>query len=283
MNSDFSDIALALSASIAADGQTPITAPLKFPSGTSLAPSHTFSSDLTTGMYYIGSGKLGFAGSGNSLVVIDGSKVGSGQDGSILTYANGAALSPVGQVSWFAGTAAPPGWFLCYGQTISRVAYPELFFVIGTTYGNGDGSTTFGLPDLRGRAAFGRDDMGGLAANRITNAVSGITGTTLGASGGSQSITLIVDNLPAYTPEGTVSISDTRTWRTHDSVVFQNGVGPGVIGAGPVVTVGQVAIETSGGSISGSFTGTAQGGTSAPAASIPPALILNAIIFAGRT
>ncbi len=52
----------------------------------------------------------------------------------------------------------------------------------------GDGSTTFNLPDLRGRAIAGKDNMGGVAANRVTNAVSGITGTTLGAAGGDQNM-----------------------------------------------------------------------------------------------
>lgn len=53
-------------------------------------------------------------------------------------------------------------------------------------HGNGDGSTTFNVPDRKGRVGVGRDDMGGTAANRITNAVSGIVGTTLGAAGGDQ-------------------------------------------------------------------------------------------------
>jgi microcystin-dependent protein len=73
---------------------------------------------------------------------------------------------------------------LCHGQAISRSTYAALFTAIGTTYGQGNGSTTFNLPDLRGRVVAGKDNMGGSSANRITNAASGITGTTLGASGG---------------------------------------------------------------------------------------------------
>lgn len=93
---------------------------------------------------------------------------------------------PPGIVWPYAGSAAPTGFLLCYGQAVSRTTYANLYAVIGTTYGTGDGSTTFNLPDLRGRAVFGKDDMGGSAASRVTNAVSGITGTTLGAAGGSQ-------------------------------------------------------------------------------------------------
>jgi microcystin-dependent protein len=106
----------------------------------------------------------------------------------------GAAVSvgmPTGAVIPYAGSAAPTGWLLCDGGSsgISRTTYAALFAVIGTTYGSGDGSTTFNVPDLRGRVPAGKDNMGGIAANRLSASVSGVTGTTLGASGGSQSLT----------------------------------------------------------------------------------------------
>lgn len=63
--------------------------------------------------------------------------------------------TPVGAVTmWVTGTA-PTGWTLCQGQAISRTTFGSLFSVIGTTYGAGDGSTTFNLPDLRGRVPMG--------------------------------------------------------------------------------------------------------------------------------
>lgn len=86
----------------------------------------------------------------------------------------------------YAGSSAPAGWLLCYGQPISRTTYAALFAAIGTTYGAGDGSTTFNIPDMRGRVAAGVDNMGGSAANRITSGNSGITGSTLGAAGGDE-------------------------------------------------------------------------------------------------
>lgn len=97
-----------------------------------------------------------------------------------------AYLVPTGAVMPFAGAAAPEGWLLCYGQPVSRSTYADLFAAIGTTYGAGDGSTTFNVPDLRGRAVFGKDDMGGAAASRITAGVSGINGASLGAAGGDE-------------------------------------------------------------------------------------------------
>ena len=106
----------------------------------------------------------------------------------------------IGLVLPFAGSTAPTGWLLCYGQAVSRTTYSKLFAVISTTYGVGDGSTTFALPDLRGRVIAGVDNMGGAAANRITSGNSGITGTSLGASGGVEAVTLSAaqSGLPAH-------------------------------------------------------------------------------------
>lgn len=93
---------------------------------------------------------------------------------------------PIGAQIPFGGTTAPNGWMLCYGQAISRVTYALLFAAIGTAYGIGDGTTTFNLPDKRGRVSVGKDNMGGTGANRITAAVCGTDGTVLGSAGGSQ-------------------------------------------------------------------------------------------------
>ena len=96
---------------------------------------------------------------------------------------------PIGVVNPFAGSTAPSGWLLCAGQAVSRSQYSGLFAVISTTYGAGDGSTTFAVPDLRGRVAAGKDDMGGTAASRLTSTVLSAS-NTLGATGGTQTHTL---------------------------------------------------------------------------------------------
>ena len=72
------------------------------------------------------------------------------------------ALVPTGTVLAFAGSSAPSGFLLCDGRAVSRTTYTSLFSVIGTTYGSGDGSTTFNLPDMRGRVAVGSDAKGSL-------------------------------------------------------------------------------------------------------------------------
>jgi microcystin-dependent protein len=74
--------------------------------------------------------------------------------------------TPVGAVTMWVAADAPTGWTLCQGQAISRSTFGSLFTVIGTTYGAGDGSTTFNLPDLRGRVPMGA----GLGRNVAGNA-----------------------------------------------------------------------------------------------------------------
>lgn len=99
-------------------------------------------------------------------------------------------LIPEGTVQPYSGSTAPTGWLLCAGQTLNSITSPEyapLFSVIGTTYG-GSGASSFIIPDLRGRTVAGRDNMNGTTASRITSGVSGITGTTLGAAGGSEAL-----------------------------------------------------------------------------------------------
>lgn len=99
---------------------------------------------------------------------------------------NGDALEPPGIIKPYAGTAAPNGYLLCDGSAVSRTTYADLFAVTSTTFGVGNGTTTFNVPDLNGRVPVGKDNAGGSNANRITTAVSGIDGDTLGASGGDQ-------------------------------------------------------------------------------------------------
>ena len=73
---------------------------------------------------------------------------------------------PVGAVNTFAMNVAPTGWLACDGSTVSRTTYSSLFAVVGTTYGSGDGSTTFKVPDLRGEFVRGWDDGRGVDSGR---------------------------------------------------------------------------------------------------------------------
>lgn len=110
-----------------------------------------------------------------------------------------AFLMPPGCMLDFGGENAPNGFLLCGGQAVSRSTYAALFAAIGTAYGTGDGSTTFNVPDYRGRVAVGKDNMGGSAASRMTTAGSGVDGATMGAAGGSQVHTLTSTQMPSHT------------------------------------------------------------------------------------
>jgi len=101
----------------------------------------------------------------------------------------GTNVPPTASLLAYAGSTAPAGWLLCGGQAVSRTTYATLFGIIGTTYGAGDGSTTFNVPDLRGRVVAGVDNMGGVAANRLTNTTMSPNGNTRGATGGAQTNT----------------------------------------------------------------------------------------------
>ncbi len=105
---------------------------------------------------------------------------------------------PAGIISAFAGVTAPSGWLMCYGQAVSRTEYSALFTALSTTYGAGDGSTTFNIPDLRGRAIAGVDNMGGTAASRLTSTVLSAS-NTLGATGGTQTHTMTSAEMPSHT------------------------------------------------------------------------------------
>ena len=130
-----------------------------------------------------GQGAAGTTGSGTRLAHTGCIYIKEYTDASLVS---GGSLVPTGVVNPYAGATAPAGWLLCFGQAISRTVYSTLFTAIGTTYGVGDGSTTFALPDMRGRAVAGQDDMGGTSANRLTTPLNG---DTLGAVGGVETST----------------------------------------------------------------------------------------------
>lgn len=98
----------------------------------------------------------------------------------------GERLAQAGDMKATARSTAPSGWLLCYGQAVSRATYDVLFAAIGTTWGAGDGSTTFNLPDYRGRTFVGLDNMGGSQANVLTTTYTP-NRNTLGAAVGEES------------------------------------------------------------------------------------------------
>jgi Microcystin-dependent protein len=125
---------------------------------------------------------------------------------------------------------------------------------MGTTHGAGDGSTTFNVPDKRGRGSFGKDDMGGTSANRITNQSGGWDGDTLGAAGGSETHQLTQAQIPAY------------------SIGFNKQFGS--------ATTGPTSIIITGNTVDGSGT-LNSGGNDSPHNNLPPGIVCNYIIYTG--
>jgi microcystin-dependent protein len=120
--------------------------------------------------------------------------------------AGGYPLIPVGGLMPYAGATSPEGWLLCNGAAVSRTTYANLWALVGTTYGSGDGTTTFNVPDMRSRMPIG------------AGAGTGLTSRALAATGGAESVVIASGNLPTHVhsidPPNTTSGND-NTEHTH--------------------------------------------------------------------
>ena len=173
----------------------------------SLARSdHTGTLAITSG----GTGQTTANAAANAILPAQASNSGkylttNGTDSSWGTVSAGTTL-PSGSMQMYAGvvtqsvsagmltTSAPTGWLLANGDLINRGVYSALFTAIGTTYGAGDGSTTFDLPDMRGRDA----------SQEGTGTYAGATARTLGGTLGTETVTLAASQIPAHSHPNTV-------------------------------------------------------------------------------
>ncbi len=177
------------------------------------------------------------------------------------------------------GSTAPNSSFaFAYGQAISRTTYAALFSIISTTYGSGDGSTTFNLPDCRGRVIAGVDNMGGSAASRLTSTYFGANASNLGAVGGNEKETIANGNLPANIPNtlgGSLSLNGGgNTYYLPTTPETNTNVAGGVGASLPVNSYGAVVF---GGSVS--ITGAINGlGANTPLVTVQPTITANKIL-----
>ncbi len=148
---------------------------------------------------------------------------------------------------------APPGWLLAFGQDVSETTYAELFAVIAYDFGN-PGGGNFTLPDHRGRVVAGKDDMGSVSANRLTDLSGGLDGDILGDTGGEEAHTQTEAELVSHVHE---------QQRTSGDAGFE---GSGLRGV-------------SNQQASGSDTLSKGGGTAFNV--VQPTIIMNKIIYAG--
>lgn len=228
------------------------------------------------------------ASDATKIVTFDASNVATATTRTVKVPNSNAVLLPTGAVVPYAGSAAPAGYLLCQGQAVSRTTYADLFDVISTTYGAGDASTTFNVPDLGGRTVAGKES----SATRLTTAGSGIDGATLAAAGGTQTHTLTTAQLAAHAhtitdPTHAHSISDSG--HVHGLVgnyLNKNGIGSGV---GDVVLGTGVSIWEGGNTASSGtgisvvaggtgISGTNNAGSGTAHQNTQPTIVLNYII-----
>lgn len=178
-------------------------------------------------------------------------------------------IVPIGSFLDYAGISAPNSAFaLPYGQAISRTTYATLFALTSTQFGSGDGSTTFNLPDLRGRFVAGLDNMGGVYAGRIGTVVTDngtITSTTLGSTGGQATHNQTLAEMATYTPAGTVSTGE------DSEIMLTNGSRYTSIAAGSALFSAQSA------GVVHTFTGSTHTQTAATVV-LPPTMMLGKIM-----
>lgn len=162
----------------------------------------------------------------------------------------------------YGGETAPTGWLLCDGAAVSRTTFADLFNIIGTKYGAGDGSTTFNLPDLKGRLPVGKD--GGI-----------VDFDTLGKAGGTKTVTLAESEIPSHTHAISSSGAHQHSFNFTQSDAGSNN-DPAAIDVGSD-TGRYVATAQGGSSGSHSHTSNNTGGGSAHE-NMPPFVIVNYII-----
>lgn len=157
----------------------------------------------------------------------------------VAAAGGGASPIPTGVIMAYAGVTAPAGYLMCDGAAVSRTTYAALFSIISTNHGSGDGTTTFNVPDMRGRVPVGKNAA---------------TFSNLGDSGGEEAHTMIVGEMPSHnhtavaisagTPSGTISSVSAGTpagsvssagAHTHPITAFEQ---PGTISEPGLATIG---------------------------------------------
>lgn len=276
-NENFSDIGAEITNSLPRDGQAGMIGQFKAATGTLALPSISFTAATSTGIYKTATG-FALVVAGVQIAELTATGIAS------LIGLSGLGTTPIGGGMDFWGSTAPAGWLFPYGQAVSRTTYASLFAVLGTQHGIGDGSTTFNLPDKRGRLSIGKDDMGGSAASRVTTAGSGVDGTTLGASGGAQTVALVQANLPnvSFTNSGIAAAITNGTVAVPAQISGISGIAGGVGVQG--VSSANSSIGANSGAVGVSITsqGSASSGGSGTAINkLPPGIVCNSIIYAG--
>ena len=132
-----------------------------------------------------------------------------------------AFATPTGSVQSYAGASAPAGWLLCTGQAVSRTTFASLFAIIGTTYGAGNGTTTFNVPDLRGEFIRGVDAGRNIDPGRALGSFQRGTLVPLDSSGINQSHVMQANSANITSP-GNIALSRERLALDYDGTTYPN-------------------------------------------------------------
>lgn len=152
--------------------------------------------------------------------------------GSKIVFVGGPGSVIPGTMIDYAGTTLPDGYLACDGSNVSRTTYAALFTAISTTWGVGDGSTTFTLPDHRRRVAVGSGGTG-----------TGTLGNAVGNTGGAETHTLLATEMPVHTHVQN-SHTHTQDAHAHTTPGGPGGAAPDLNGAYGKATAGGTALST---------------------------------------
>lgn len=263
-----------------------MTGPLKIADGSVGSPAVQFANGSSTGIYKTTNGLA---------VSVDGVKVAEFGPGGMVSGSRW-----IGELVPFTGLTAPALTVFPYGQTLSRTTYADLWafaqteIAAGNTfYNNGNGSTTFGIGDIRGRVPAGKNNIGGTSSGRLGSGAGfssfgGADPNVLGAAAGSEIHTLTLLQAPAgitgtNSNSFTVNVTETSGYTPYNpgSSSLISAAGGGIAG-GISVTGGFCGRIESSGTVSSS-TITFQSNNTGGAAhnNVQPTIITNYVLFAG--
>lgn len=262
--------------------------PSRFFAGTAALPGFTPVGTPSTGFWSPAANQVAFSISGVQALLMGGTALVTTMSITSTSGIAGAAIASVGAYSGGTGQLVPIGSTLLWwddvlpteggyvwanGSVYSAASAPTLFARWGSRFG-GNGTTTFGVPDLRDTVPVGKSTMGGASARGlITNWTNTVLNTVIGV----MNTVLVAANLPPYTPAGTIVNGAITTLSTAALAAYATGGGGNNVGGGG--SIGNFATNSFTSSQATSFfVGIAQGGTSAAFNNVQPSTTCNYII-----